>query len=285
MLRQVLVVLEMIKIQHTVFALPFAAVGAAYAAGGWPTWRQCLLLLGCMVGARSAAMAFNRIVDARHDAANPRTAGRAIPRGLVSIRFAWGFTAASVALFAGCAALLNGLVLALVPVALAVTFGYSLTKRFTPLCHVVLGLSLAIAPVGAWLALRPELAPFPLLLAGAVTAWVAGFDVLYACEDADFDRRAGLKSIPAALGIPGALAAAKAFHVVAVLFLAAPVAWLGLGGWYAGAVAAIVVLLAWEHALVRPDDLRRVNRAFFHVNAVVAFTLMAGALLELARTR
>jgi 4-hydroxybenzoate polyprenyltransferase len=281
MIRRLATVLEMIKFQHTLFALPFAVVGAAYAARGCPPLPTCLWILGAMVGARSAAMTFNRIADARFDAANPRTEARAIPRGLVSIRFAAGFLAASLALFFASAAMLNTTVLLLSPVAAVVILGYSLTKRFTPLSHFVLGLSLALAPIGAWLAVRPELEAFPLLLGTGVLFWVAGFDILYACEDAAFDRSAGLKSVPAAIGVPAALRAARASHAAALAAFAAPLA-LGLRGWYAIAVAAVAVLLLYEHRLVRPDDLRRANRAFFHVNAVIGATLAAGAIAELA---
>lgn len=281
MLRKILTVLEMIKFQHTIFALPFAVVGAAYAAGGWPRPATCLWILGAMVGARSAAMMFNRIADAKFDAANPRTAGRALPRGLISGRFAAGFLVASLALFFLSAGMLNETVLLLASPAAIVILGYSLTKRVTALTHFVLGLSLALAPLGAWLAIRPdELAAFPLLLAGGVLFWVAGFDILYACEDEAFDRGAGLKSIPAALGVPAALRVASLCHAAALAFFGAPLL-LGLKGWYAGSVAAVALLILYEHAIVRPDDLRRVNRAFFHVNAVVSVALAVGALLEL----
>ena len=279
---RILTVLEMIKFQHTLFALPFAVVGAAYAARGWPTLATCLWILGAMVGARSAAMTFNRIADARFDAANPRTSGRAIPKGLISMKFAAGFLAASLALFFASAAMLNTTVLLLSPVAAVVILGYSLTKRFTELSHFVLGLSLALAPIGAWLAVTPAFHAFPLLIGAGVLFWVAGFDILYACEDSEFDRSAGLKSVPATLGIPGALWVARGCHVVALLAFAAPVV-LGLQGWYAGAIAATALLLVYEHALVRADDLRRANRAFFHVNAIIGFTLAAGAIAELAR--
>ncbi|MBI4564539.1 MAG: UbiA family prenyltransferase [Planctomycetes bacterium] len=283
MLRKILVVLEMIKFQHTVFALPFAAVGAAYAAEGLPTAGQCFWILLAMVGGRSAAMTFNRMADARFDAANPRTAARALPRGLVSFRFATGFLIASLALFFLSAGMLNRLVLALSPAAAAVILGYSIMKRITPLSHFALGLSLAMAPVGAWLAIRPEPAAFPLLLGAAVFFWVAGFDIIYACEDVEFDRRTGLRSIPAAVGVPASLRIAMACHGTALALLAAPTIFLGLGGWYLAAVALIAPLLAYEHALVRPDDLRRVNQAFFHVNAAVGLTLAGGAILELWR--
>jgi 4-hydroxybenzoate polyprenyltransferase len=281
MIRRLGAVLEMIKFQHTVFALPFACVGAFYAAKGLPTGGQCLWLLLAMAGARTAAMVFNRIADARFDAANPRTAGRAIPKGLVSVPFAWGVFAAAAGAFVLAAGMLNGVVLALAPAALAVICGYSYTKRFTPLCHFVLGLSLAMAPIGAWLAVEPRLAPFPLLTGAGVFFWVAGFDILYACLDADFDRRTGLHSLPSRLGVPAALRVARGCHALAVVALAAVVPVEGLGGWYVAGVAAIAALLAFEHALVRADDLGRVNQAFFHVNAAVSLTLGAFATLEL----
>jgi len=280
-IRKIATVLEMIKVQHTVFALPFAVVGAVYAKRGVPTAWECAWLLAAMVAARSAAMAFNRAVDARFDAENPRTRSRAIPQGRLSPGFALAFAGVMAALFVLSAGMLNPLVFALSPVALIVTLGYSYTKRFTPLCHFVLGLGLALAPAGAWLAVRPEFDNFPLLVSGAVLLWVAGFDILYACEDVDFDRRAGLRSIPASLGIPRALALSAFCHAAVVALLAAAVALHGLGGWFVAGLAAIAVLLAWEHALVRPDDLRRVNQAFFHVNAAVSVTLGAAALLDL----
>ncbi len=281
-MRRLLTVLEMIKFQHTIFALPFAAIGAFYAARGVPTASQILWISAAMVTARTAAMVFNRIVDARHDAANPRTKERAIPKGLVSVRFAWGVLAASAALFVISVAMLkNRTVLLLAPVALAVTLGYSLTKRFTTLCHFVLGLSLAMAPIGAFLAVRPELDPFPLLMGAAVLFWVAGFDILYATQDVDFDRAARLKSVPAAVGVGRALAVARVCHALTVVALAAAIPVSGLGGWYTAGVAVIAMLLAYEHALVKEDDLARVNRAFFHVNAVVSVVLCAGGLADL----
>ena len=282
MLHRLLTVLEMIKFQHTIFALPFAVVGAATAAKGWPPLSTCLWILGAMVGARSAAMTFNRIADARFDAANPRTSGRAIPKGLVSMQSAAGFLVVSLALFFASAAMLNRTVLLLSPVAAVVILGYSYTKRFTPWSHFVLGLSLAMAPIGAWLAVDPTLHAFPLLLGAGVLFWVAGFDILYACEDAEFDRTKGLKSIPAAVGVPAALKIARWGHAAALAAFGAPIL-LGMRGWYAGAVAGVALLLLYEHSLVRPDDLRKANRAFFHVNAVISVALAAGALAELAR--
>jgi 4-hydroxybenzoate polyprenyltransferase len=280
-MRRLLTVLEMIKFQHTIFALPFAAIGAFYAARGVPTTAQILWITAAMVAARTAAMVFNRIVDARHDAANPRTKDRAIPKGLVSVPFAWGVLAVSAGLFVLAAAMLNRTVLLLAPVALAVTLGYSLTKRFTTLCHFILGLSLAMAPIGAFLAVRPELDPFPLLMGAAVLFWVAGFDILYATQDVDFDRAARLKSVPAAVGVGRALAVARVCHALTVTALAAAIPVSGLGGWYTAGVAVIAMLLAYEHALVKEDDLARVNRAFFHVNAVVSVVLCAGGLADL----
>ncbi len=200
--RNIRTTLEMIKIEHTLFALPFAFLGAVLAAGGLPTARQALWITLAMVGARSAAMAFNRIADRAYDAANPRTATRAIPAGQLSLPFAWAFTAASAALFFLAAAMLNRLTLLLAPVALASVLLYSYTKRFTSLSHVVLGWCLSIAPTGAWVAVRGALdSPVPLLLSLVVLLWTAGFDVLYACQDYDFDRRAGLRSIPARVGV------------------------------------------------------------------------------------
>lgn len=269
----------MIKFQHSLFALPWAFAGAVYAARGIPTGSQILWILAAMVSARTAAMTFNRIADADLDAENPRTKDRAIPRGLVTPTFAAFLTGAMVGLFGASAAMLNGLCLALVPVALVVLFGYSYTKRFTPLCHWALGLSLAMAPVGAWLAIDPRWAPLPLLLGAAVVFWIAGADILYACEDVEFDRRRGLKSIPAWLGVRGAFAVARGSHAVTIMALVAAGAVARLGiAWWIG-VAAIAALLAYEHAIVKPDDLRRVNRAFFHVNAAAGFVVLGMALL------
>ncbi|HXG60475.1 MAG TPA: UbiA-like polyprenyltransferase [Planctomycetota bacterium] len=279
--------LDMIKVQHSVFALPWAFVSAFYAAGGLPTGAQMSWILVAMVSARSAAMAFNRIADLRFDAENPRTKDRALPSGRLTVGFAWGFTLAMIALFFLSAAMLNPLCLKLAPVALAVTMGYSYTKRFTVFCHGFLGLSLAIAPIGAWLAVRPDRAghPLPYLLGAAVLFWIAGADILYACEDVEFDRRKGLRSVPAALGLRGAMIVSALCHGVAVAALAAAGRAGGLGPWYYAAVAAIALLLIYEHAIVSPTDLRRVNRAFFHVNAVVSGVILAGGILDLLTRR
>jgi 4-hydroxybenzoate polyprenyltransferase len=279
--------LDMIKVQHSVFALPWAFVSAFYAAGGLPTAGQTAWILVAMVSARSAAMAFNRIADLRFDAENPRTKDRALPSGRLTVGFAWGFTLAMIALFFLSAAMLNPLCLKLAPVALAVTMGYSYTKRFTAFCHGFLGLSLAIAPIGAWLAVRPDRAdhPLPYLFGAAVLFWIAGADILYACEDVEFDRRKGLRSVPAALGLRGAMIVSALCHGGAVAALAAAGRAGGLGPWYYAAVAAIALLLIYEHAIVSPTDLRRVNRAFFHVNAVVSGVILAGGILDLLTRR
>lgn len=266
----------MVKFQHSLFALPWAFAGAVYAAGGVPSGHHLLWILVAMVSARTAAMTFNRIADAKIDAENPRTRDRAIPRGLVSRGFAAALTVVMIAVFAFAAWKLNDLCLKLVPVALVVLLGYSYTKRFTPLCHWVLGLSLAMAPVGAWLAIKP-VEPLPLLLGAAVVFWIAGADILYACEDVEFDRRMGLRSIPASFGIPGAFWVARGSHLVTLGALAAAgiVAKLGVVYW-AGSVA-VALLLVYEHAIVKPHDLRKVNRAFFHVNVAVGFLVFLGA--------
>ncbi len=219
-LRTLSTVLEMIKIEHTLFALPFAFLGMLLAAGGWPSWRTVCWIVVAMVGARSAAMAFNRLVDRRIDAANPRTAGRALPAGLVTPAAVAAFILASAALLALAAWELNPLAFALTPVALAILFLYSYTKRFTWAAHLVLGLSLAGAPLGAWIAVRGDVQATPLLLAGVVLTWTAGFDILYALQDVDFDRRTGLFSIPARFGVVGALWISGALHVLTLTFLA-----------------------------------------------------------------
>ncbi|HEV2704647.1 MAG TPA: UbiA-like polyprenyltransferase [Pyrinomonadaceae bacterium] len=275
--------LEMIKIEHTLFALPFAFLGAVLAAGGVPSLRQLLFITLAMVGARSAAMAFNRIVDREFDAANPRTRERAIPAGRLSLSFAWAFTAASTALFLFAAAMLNPLALMLAPVALLSVFAYSYTKRFTSLSHVVLGWCLAIAPTGAWVAVRGQIdSPMPLLLSLVVLLWTAGFDVLYACQDYDFDRRAGLRSIPARVGVSRALWVGRALHAAAFAALVGLYFLTSLGALALVGVAATGALLVYQHALVRAGDLSRLNAAFFTTNAFVSVILLAtfgGAML------
>lgn len=268
--------LEMIKIEHTLFALPFAFLGAVLAAGGLPSSWQTLWIIVAMVGARSAAMAFNRIADRGFDAKNPRTASRSLPAGLLSVGFVWAFTIVSASLFLVAAAMLNRLTLLLAPGALGCVLLYSLTKRWTPFSHFVLGASLSMAPTGAWIAVRGEIgSAVPLLLSLVVFLWTAGFDVLYACQDYDFDRREGLRSIPARFGISRALWMARSLHAAAFLALV----WLflitGLGPIAFAGVAATGGLLVYQHRLVRADDLGRLNAAFFTTNAFVSVILLA----------
>jgi|SRR5579871_518810 len=267
--------LEMIKFEHSVFALPFALTGAllAFRAIGM-TWRdfgyKVLWIVAAMVAARSAAMAFNRILDADIDARNPRTRMRHIPAGVLSPRFAWGFVAASVLVFLLAARALNPLCLKLAPVALGVVFFYSFTKRFTSLSHVVLGFSLGIAPAAAWIAVAGSLDTRILWLTGAVTFWTAGFDVIYSCQDYEFDQNAGLFSLPRRLGIAGALGVARVFHVTMVVCLFLLASAFGLGWLSLTGVGAVVLLLLYEHSLVKANDLSRVDAAFFTVNGYVS---------------
>ena len=272
--------LEMIKFQHTVFALPFGLTGMILAARRWPDGRTLAWVVAAMVGARSAAMAFNRIADRHLDARNPRTAGRALPSGRLSIGFAWAFTAASAALFVLAAAMLNPLCLWLSPVALAVILGYSYTKRFTAGSHLVLGLALGIAPMGGWLAVRGAFAPEPFLLTAAVVAWTAGFDIVYSLQDIEFDRREGLRSIPARLGPAAALRLAAALHGATVLALAALLPVARLGWIYGAGVIVVAALLGYEHSLVTPEKQSRLDTAFFRVNAAVSILILAFMLAD-----
>jgi 4-hydroxybenzoate polyprenyltransferase len=266
--------LAMIKFEHTIFALPFAFLGAVLAAGGLPTWRQIIWITLAMVGARSAAMTFNRIADRRLDAENPRTAGREIPSGKLSVKFAWMFLIASIALFELAAYSLNWLTFALSPVALLSVLGYSYAKRFTSFAHLFLGWSLAISPTAAWIAVRGAIdSEVPLILSLLVLMWTAGFDVLYACQDYEFDRKAGLRSIPARFGIKNSLWIARLFHlqafiVLLLLYLVTGLGWLALAG-----VIAVGILLIYQHTLVKPNDLTRMNAAFFTTNAFVSVIL------------
>ena len=278
-------VLEMIKFEHSIFALPFALTGAILAARyglpspAWPTLWQILWIVVAMVGARSAAMTMNRIVDLRYDRLNPRTASRALATGALSIGFAWAFTLASAAVLVFSAWELNDFALVLSPVALAVLLLYSYTKRFTSWSHLVLGFCLGMSPAAAWIAITGHLDSRMLILCAAVTLWVAGFDVLYACQDLDFDRAAGLYSVPKRFGIAGALRIARAMHVVMIALLI----WLAASFhllWPAWAgIAVVAALLAYEHSLVSPGDLRRLNAAFFTVNGYISllFLLFWGA--------
>lgn len=275
---------RMIKFSHSVFALPFALASATLAAREGFHVLQILWIVVAMVGARSAAMGFNRLVDQRIDAMNPRTAGRELPRGLIGRGEVWALVVVSSGAFVLAAALLNPLCLALSPVALAMVLTYSFTKRFTALSHLVLGLSLAIAPVGAWLAIRGAFALPPLILGAAVLFWVAGFDTIYACQDVDFDRAARLHSIPARLGVARALIAARVFHVGAVVLLASLFFVTRLHPLYLAGVAGVAALLTYEHSLVKADDLSRIDAAFFAVNGWVSvgYFVVTGAAALLA---
>jgi 4-hydroxybenzoate polyprenyltransferase len=272
---------RMIKFSHSVFALPFALASAAVAAGGRVPWRELPWIVVAMIGARSAAMGFNRLADQAIDARNPRTAARELPRGALSRREVWLFVSLSAVALVGAAAMLNPLCLMLSPVALLVVMGYSYTKRFTSLSHLVLGLALAIAPVGAWLAVRGRFEAAPVLLALAVLAWVAGFDTIYSCQDVEFDRREGLRSLPALLGIRRALTVARLLHVAAALLLAALYAVAPLHPIYLAGVAGVAALLVYEHSLVSADDLSRVNAAFFTVNGWISVGYLVFTLLGL----
>ncbi len=265
---------EMIKWQHTVFALPFAVISLVTASGaGWPPPRVWLWVLVAMVAARTAAMTFNRLADHRFDAANPRTAGRALPAGRLSRSFAWGVTVTASAAFVLAAGMLNRVCLALSPVALAWVLGYSYAKRFTELAHLWLGAGLGIAPVGAWLAVTPRLEPQPLVLAAAVALWVAGFDVIYSLQDEAFDRRMRLRSLPARLGAARALLVARLLHAAALAGFAVFARMAGGGPLRWAAVAAAGALLLWQHRLVRPHDLSRVDAAFFTANGVLSVVM------------
>jgi len=267
--RKLQILLEMIKIEHTVFALPFAFMGALLGTRGLPSGPQAFYILLAMVGARSAAMAFNRLIDARVDAANPRTADRALPRGLISRRATIVFIAASSLLFWWAASRLNPLCRTLAPFALMVVFFYSYTKRFTWAAHFFLGAALGLAPLGGWIAVRGEVGLVPLVLGGAVLLWVAGFDILYSLQDKDFDRRAGLFSLPARRGAVEALRIARLLHAAAAL------------GWvYWGALGLTAGLLVWEHRLISPADLSRLQQAFFTLNGLIGLLLGLATLVS-----
>ncbi len=274
-LRRVRLALDMIRFEHSIFALPFALTGALLAVreGGPQAGhlvRKLVLIILAMVAARSAAMAFNRVVDADLDGRNPRTRLRHLPAGLLSTAFAWSFVAVSALIFLLAARALNPLCFRLAPIALAVVFFYSFTKRFTALSHLVLGFSLGIAPAAAWIAVRGSLDPRILWLTAAVTLWTAGFDVIYACQDYQFDVDEGLFSIPRRLGIARALRVAQLLHVLMVASLLALMVHLHLGLLSLLGIAAIALLLVWEHSLVKPHDLSQVNAAFFTMNGYVS---------------
>lgn len=275
--------LEMIKWEHSVFALPFALCGAMLAANGIPTTHQIVWIVVAMVAARTAAMSFNRLADATIDAANPRTRTRALPAGALTQSFVRNFVLVSSAVFVLAAWELNRLSFLLSPVALAVLLVYSYTKRWTRWSHIVLGFALGIAPAAAWIAVRGSLDPRILLLTAAVTFWVAGFDVLYACQDYDFDRVSGLHSIPRYCGIGNALWIARLFHLSMIVLLAGLVWEFSLGVLAMAGVAAVLLLLAYEHSLVSKDDLSKLNAAFFTMNGVIAVVFFVFVALDVIR--
>ncbi len=262
--------LEMIKFEHSVFALPFALTGAVLALRGWPSWRQLLWIIIAMVAARSAAMTFNRIADLKIDALNPRTRARALPSGQLTLAFAAGFTAVSCGVLVLAAYELNPLAFKLSPLVLVLLLGYSYTKRFTSWSHLVLGVCLGLSPVAAWVALRGDVKPAVLLLGVAVTFWVAGFDLIYACQDVDFDRQQRLFSIPARYSIRTALWLSGLLHVVMLVLLVVAARMENLGWLAFAGLALVAALLAYEHGLVRPSDLSRLNAAFFNINGYVS---------------
>ena len=268
--KSTVVTLEMIKWEHSIFALPFALTGAVLAANGWPAMRVLGWIVVCMVAARTAAMAFNRLVDAKLDAANPRTAMRALPAGALTSRFVGGFVVISVLVFAIGAAMLNPLTLKLAPLALTVVLAYSYMKRVTRWSHIVLGLALGIAPSAAWIAVRGSLDPRIVVLTMAVLLWVGGFDVLYACQDFEHDRLAGLHSVPQAFGINAAFWIARAMHISMLLTLCWLIVLFGLGKVAAFGVVMVALLLLYEHLIISPNDMRRMNAAFFTLNGIIS---------------
>ncbi len=278
-IRSLRVYLEMIKFEHSIFALPFAMIGMMWA-GGWPGWRTFGWIVVAMVSCRSAAMAFNRISDRHFDALNPRTSVRAIPAGLLHLRQVNIFFYASCGLFFLSAGMLNPLALLLSPVALGVTLTYSLTKRFTPMCHFILGLSLGIAPAAAWIASTGQLSPAILPIVGAVLFWTAGFDIIYALQDVDFDRENKLRSLPETIGKKNALLVSRFSHVLAVGLLTAGGRMVHAGPIFYGGVVFAAALLLYEQSLVTPDDLSRVNLAFFTLNGFVSIGVFGFALAD-----
>jgi 4-hydroxybenzoate polyprenyltransferase len=270
----------MVKIEHSIFALPFAYLGMLWAAGGWPGWKAFLSLTLAMVAVRSFAMAVNRLVDLPIDSKNPRTLSRPLVTGEIGVFETWVFIATCAVIFVGACALLNPLCLALSPVALVWSGLYSYTKRFTRLCHFFLGSVLGLAPLAGWLAVSPAIEMAPVLLGLGVTFWVAGFDILYACQDVEFDRAEGLHSLPAKVGVEAALALSTQSHVVTSIFFLLAGWAAGAGFIYAGVCLAVAAILLVEHRLISAHDMSRVNLAFFTMNGFVAVFLFAGAVAD-----
>lgn len=281
MLRKLKIILDMIKFEHTIFALPFAIMSAFIASDGLPPWGTCGWILAAMIGARSCAMAFNRLVDANIDGANPRTEMRAIPAGLITTGSVWIFTVVSAALLVYSAYNLNSLAFALSPLALVISLGYSYAKRFTSLSHFWLGLSLSIAPIGAWIAVEGRFDWTPMFLGLSVLLWTAGFDIIYACQDFEFDRKNSLHSIPARFGIRRALLLSSALHLITISILVGLAMLPNLGTLYLIGVGIVTCILIYEHAIVRPNDLSRVNLAFFTLNGMVSLVLSVLAVADL----
>ena len=277
--------LRMIKFEHTVFALPFAYLGAFIAAGGRPSWHKVIWISLAMLGARSAAMSFNRLVDLPFDALNPRTRMRSLPAGRLSPRFVIVFTILSLALLLYSAFQLNQLCFLLAPLAVVIIFFYSYTKRFTSFSHLFLGLSLAIAPLGGWMAVREKLDPLALVLALVVGLWVAGFDIIYACQDTTFDSEHKLYSLPQAIGVAQALVVSAGAHMVMIILLFAIYWHLQLSRLSLAGIVATSLLIGYEHWIVRPSDLSRVNTAFFTLNGIVSVLLFLAIGLDLSLLR
>jgi 4-hydroxybenzoate polyprenyltransferase len=276
-------VLEAIKFEHTVFALPFAYIAMVLAAGGWPGWWTVVWVTLAMAGARTCAMAANRVIDREIDARNPRTAGRHLPRGALRAGALRGLAAGGAALMFLAAWMLNPLCLALAPLALAFLVGYSYTKRFTWASHWILGFTDGIAAAGGWIAVRGHFDPPALVLWFAVTVWIAGFDLIYACQDVEVDRAQRLHSVPARFGVPAALRLARLNHALTAVALAWLGLMMGLGVFYWVGWLAVVGLLIYEHSLVRPGDLSRLNMAFFNVNGYIAVIVLVAVVTGLWR--
>jgi len=282
MWRKTVLLARMVKIEHSIFALPFAYLGMIWAAGGWPGWKIFLALTVAMVAVRSFAMAVNRLADLPFDVKNPRTQTRPLVTGELNVFETLVFIAVSALVFVGACWQLNALCLALSPLALVWSAMYSYTKRFTSLCHFFLGTVLGLAPLAGWLAVSPEIALAPVLLALGVTFWVGGFDILYACQDAEFDQNEGLHSLPAGKGVPIALALSTFSHVVTALFFLLAGWAAGAGIVYTGFCLAVAAILLFEHRLISADDLSRVNLAFFTLNGFIAVFFFAGAVIDTA---
>jgi 4-hydroxybenzoate polyprenyltransferase len=282
MWKKIVILLEMIKFEHTVFAMPFALMGAFLAQRGLPAFTVFFWVVVAMVGARTCAMGFNRIADRHFDAANPRTANRALPAGQISLAASWLMVVLAGILFFFACFMLNPLALSMAPVALGLTLFYSLTKRFTWLCHIVLGLALAFSPLGGWVAVAASFHEYPWVLSLGVLFWVAGFDCIYACQDADFDRQAGLFSMPSIFGRRNGFRIAVSFHILAFLLFILTGVQMGLNLWYYGGILITGCALFYQHFIVNPRDLSRIRQSFFSMNGLIALTLFLATCLALA---